>query len=85
MNSSNFGEVHPDAHISFSFGKFDLLFGFFDSKSINSNSLKNVFSNVKLNYLASSKKVSIANSDFAKILSEYSKLIDLLSTRQKKS
>ena len=83
MNNTNFGEVHPDARITFSFQKFNLLFGFFESKSVNSNLMKNVFSSVKLNYAVSDKKVPIANSDFAMILSEYSKLIDQLSTGQK--
>jgi hypothetical protein len=83
MNSSNFGELNPDAHIKFSFEKFNLLFDFFKSKDINTETLKARFNNIKSTYVVTTEKVAIANSDFALILNEYSKLIDLLNLKQK--
>ena len=83
MNSSNFGEISPDARITFSFEKFSLLFDYFKSKGISPDIMENVFGSVKSNYSLNGKKIGIANYDFAKILSEYSKLIDRLDTRQK--
>jgi hypothetical protein len=83
MTSTNFGEVHPDAKITFSFEKFSYLFDFFKSKGINPVSMENVFTNVKANYSLTGQKVAIQNRDFAKILFEYSKLIDSLNDQQK--
>jgi len=83
MNSSNFGEVHPDAKITFSFEKFNLLFNFFRSRKIDPVLMENVFGTVRSNYSLTGQKILINNQDFARILYEYSKLIDKLDTKQK--
>ena len=83
MNSSNFGEVHPDAKIMFSFEKFNLLFNFFRSRKIDPVLMENVFGSVRSNYSLTGQKILINNQDLARILYEYSKLIDKLDTKQK--
>lgn len=83
VSSSNFGELNPNAKIKFSFEKFNLLFDFFRARGINSSMLENSFQNIKSRYVLTGQKIPIDNSDFSRILSEYSKLIDSLSLKQK--
>ncbi len=83
MNTSNFGNLSPHVKIKFSFEKFNLLFDFFKSKSIGVNTFENSFGTIKSKYILTGKKIDISNTDFAQILTEYSRLIDLLDTKQK--
>jgi hypothetical protein len=83
LASTNFGEVNPNAKISFSFEKFSLLFSFFKSKNIRTDVMENMLEDIKSNYSLTGQKVAIDNGDFAKILFEYSTLIDRLNADQK--
>lgn len=83
FNASNFGELDPYAMVKFSFEKFNLLFDFFKLKGIKTGVLENTFQGIKSRYVLSGQKIAIENSDFSKILSAYSKLIDALTQKQK--
>ena len=83
LSSTNFGTLNPNAKISFSFEKFNLLFDFFRSKEISPVEMENVFTGIRPNYALTGSKVLIDNNDFGRLLSEYSKLIDRLDPKQK--
>jgi hypothetical protein len=78
-----FGEVHPEARITFHFEKFRKLISFFENKKRNTGELQNAIGSTSSKYSQTDDNTRICNEDFTILLTAYSNLIRQLDESQK--
>lgn len=78
-----FGEVHPEARITFHFEKFRKLISFFEKKKRNTAELQNAIGSTSSKYSQADDNARISNEDFTILLTAYSNLIRQLDESQK--
>lgn len=83
MDENIFGEVNPNAQITFHFDNFKKLITFFDKKGINTNEFKNTINSTSSKYLQINDNAKISNNDFSNLLTVYASLIKQLDAAQK--
>lgn len=83
MDDNIFGDVHPDAKITFHFENFKKLSSFFQGEKISTINFENVVNSTSSKYNSTHDNASISNDDFTILLKEYSNMIIQLDENQK--